>query len=381
MVKKNYLSSLDAEVSRLGFGCMRFPTTDNGKIDRAKSNEMLQYAYDHGVNYYDTAWGYHNGESQLVTGEFLSGKPRGSFYLATKLPLWLCKEESDNARIFEEQLANCQVDFFDFYLAHAFNAARYEEYVRLNTHEYLTEMKRQGKIKRLGFSYHGDLDTLRKLLDEFEWDFVQLQVNYFDYSYPKSNARQEYEMVTAKGLPCICMEPVRGGFLANLPDSVRVEMEQFEGAKLSSAAWALRWCMDQENMRVILSGMSTLEQVKENIAVFSGENDRLTDEERTMIGKATDTLLAADTVPCTACRYCMDCPFGVDIPGVFDIYNQYRIFQTPNAFGWQWDIMVKDGHGPEQCTRCGACEPMCPQSIAIPDQLERICAEVAALKQ
>ncbi|MFV0400954.1 MAG: aldo/keto reductase [Oscillospiraceae bacterium] len=381
MVKKNYLSSLDAEVSRLGFGCMRFPTTDDGKIDRAKSNEMLGYAYDHGVNYYDTAWGYHNGESQIVTGEFLSGKPRESFYLATKLPLWLCKEESDNKRIFEEQLTNCRVDFFDFYLAHAFNADRYEEYVRLNTHEYLTEMKRQGKIKRLGFSYHGDLETLRKLLDEFEWDFVQLQVNYFDYAYPKSNARQEYEMVTTKGLPCVCMEPVRGGFLANLPDSVRVEMDQFEGAKLSPAAWALRWCMDQENMRVILSGMSTLEQVKENVEVFSGDNDRLTDAERAMIGKVTDTLLAADTVPCTACRYCMDCPFGVDIPGVFETYNQYRIFQTPNAFGWQWDNMVKDGHGPEQCTRCGACEPMCPQNIAIPDQLERICAEVAALKK
>ena len=376
MVKKVDLAG--KQISRLGFGCMRLPLNDDGTIDRVEAARMVDRAYKAGVNYYDTAYGYHNRESQLFIGEALKKYPRDSFYLATKLPIWLCEgKKSGVEEKFLEQLEACQVDYFDFYLVHSLDQTRYDEFVKSEAHEYLTEQKKAGKIGLLGFSYHGDYDTFVKLLDNYEWDFVQIQINYIDDVMMKAN--ELYEQLCNRNIPCVVMEPVRGGALANPPQAAVDEMNTL-GTGLSPAAWALRWCIDKDNMKIILSGMSTMEQVDDNLKTFSEYPVKFSDEERAMVDRARDHIMAVKTVPCTGCAYCMDCPFGVDIPEVFAIYNQYKLFN--NAFRTKMNYLhlTNNGHDASLCVSCGACVSMCPQAIAIPERLAEVHEIVSALQ-
>lgn len=367
------IPKLNVNVSRLGFGCMRFPTLESGKIDREKALDMIDLAYKSGVNYYDTAYGYHNEESEDFVREALSRYPRDSFFLADKLPLWLIKEKDDTTALLEKQLGRCGVEYFDFYLMHAANAERWKTVKEFGVYDILREKKNQGIIRALGFSYHGDYDTFADMIDTYEWDFVQIQTNYIDVV--AMDSQKFHDKLNEKGIPCIVMEPVRGGFLANPPE---VALEQFKKVNDNSPArWALRWCLSQHNMPIILSGMSSLDQVRENLETFSQE-ETMSEAEKQAIETARAKILDIKTVPCTACGYCMDCVFGVNIPEVFSIYNQYKLFQ--NGFrAWADYGELSSEHSAEACTQCGACAPMCPQSIDIPGELDKLNVELVEL--
>jgi len=355
------------EVSRLGYGCMRFPMKD-GKIDGALSGEMLDTAYKNGVNYFDSAYVYLGGQSEGFVGATLSKYPRDSYYMATKLPVWEVERESDVNKLFEEQLIRLGMDYIDFYMLHALNAERWAAVKELKMIERLADLKERGKIKFLGFSYHGDYDTFADAVGAYPWDFVQIQINYSDYDLIGAGAL--YRLLGEKGIPCIVMEPVRGGFLAEPPMEVRDIMAKADPA-VSPAAWALRWCMDLENAPVILSGMNELSQVEENIGVFE-RGRSLSPEEREMFGRCVDILKAVKSIPCTSCGYCMDCPYGVDIPGIYGIYNIYRLFGSTFRANADYKDFLNRGVGFEGCVKCGACTPKCPQGIEIPEKLEEM---------
>ncbi|MCL2564785.1 MAG: aldo/keto reductase [Defluviitaleaceae bacterium] len=354
-------------VSRLGYGAMRFPTID-GKIDREPSEAMVDAAFKGGVNYFDTAYIYLNQESESFMGEVLSKYPRDSFYIATKLPIWLANQEKDVIKIFEEQLNRLRVEMIDFYMLHALNGGRWNAAKKLRAMEQLLEEKKKGRIKFLGFSYHGDLETFKGLVDEFDWDFVQIQINYADYEM--IGAKAYFDILAEKKIPCIVMEPVRGGFLADPPPRVSELMTALD-SKLSPAAWAMRWCMDLDNTPVILSGMSHMDQVEDNLETFKVPK-KLSSGEKEMFASAVDVLKSVKSVPCTACNYCMDCPYGVDIPGIFSIYNIQQLFGNNFRANADYKDFLELKKAGDKCINCGQCAPLCPQDIDIPNKLTEL---------
>lgn len=360
------LEKLGAKPSRLGFGLMRLPLAKDGRIDRPAALAMVDKAYQNGVNYFDTAYAYHDGESELFAAEALSRYPRDSFQLATKLPTWLVQSYEDVGRLFSEQLEKCGVEYFDVYLIHSLDKNRWPVIREVKAYEQLLQKKKEGKIRFLGFSYHGDFDTFREIIDTYEWDFVQIQTNYLDARMIE--AEQYHDLLTRKGIACIVMEPVRGGFLARLPDAAKRELNAVNGD--SQVKWAFRWCLGHENTPIILSGMSDMAQVEENLEIFS-EQIPFTAEEQAALGRAVEKILAIRTVPCTACRYCMDCDFGVDIPGIFGTYNEYKLFGDKERLRLRLQELG-DAHSASVCTSCAVCAPKCPQGIEIPGRLAEV---------
>jgi predicted aldo/keto reductase-like oxidoreductase len=366
------------EVSRLGFGCMRLPTNEDRTIDREKSLAMIDKAYKAGVNYFDTAYNYINGTSEIFTGDALRRYPRDSYYFATKLPVSRIIEEAQVDEIFTEQLKKTGLEYFDFYMLHGMNGMRIKPMRELGIYDKLIAKKEAGLIRRLGFSFHGDYEALCELVDNFKWDFVQIQINYLDYIM--TDAKALYDKLTEKGIPVVVMEPVRGGYLANPPDSVKDEMKAFEGGKVTPAGWAMRWCISMENMPVILSGMNAMEQVDENLDTFSRDDAILTDAQRDFLGRCADMIMNAKAIPCTGCAYCMDCPSGVNIPLVFAKYNQYKLFHNSfRMFNDRQELIAK-GAWADACVKCGVCVPLCPQGIDIPARLEEIEKETAGIQ-
>lgn len=355
------------DVSLLGMGCMRLPVTNTNEIDYKKTEEMIDFAYDNGITYYDTAYPYHNGQSEIVIGSILKKYPRESFLLADKMPIWNCKTLDDVKRIFNEQLQKCQVDYFDFYLCHAMNLDRYQLYKKLGAFDYLVEMKKCGKIKNLGFSYHDAAQNIIPIADELAWDFAQIQFNYLDYDM--QDAKKQYEELTKRNISVVVMEPVRGGMLANVCEEAKDLYKKYN-EKSSVASWALRYCASFSNIKVILSGMSNLEQLKDNINTFSNYVE-LNDEEMQIIQQAKKMILGNDFIPCTGCRYCMPCPFGVDIPRVFRTFNMYGIHKDIERFKNDM-ARFDDANLPKNCKACKKCMKECPQGIDIPNQLQKI---------
>ena len=355
------------EVSRLGYGCMRLPMVD-GEIDKELSEKMIDTAYLNGVNYFDTAYVYLNGKSEIFVGQALKKYPRDSYYIATKLPTWMVSEEKDVHHILEEQLNKLDMDYVDFYLIHGVTATRLEMMRKYDIYEKCLELKKSGKIKFLGFSFHGSLDTLQTVLDEYDWDFVLVQINYTDWDM--IGAKNFYHLLEEKGVPSIIMEPVRGGFLANPPDEVK-DLMAAEDPSVSPAGWALRWCMDLDNAPVILSGMSEQGQVDENLKIFEKER-KLSDSEKAMFEKAVNCFKKVNAVGCTYCGYCMDCPHGVDIPGIFRIYNIHQIFKNNFRASSDYNDFMVRGRGFDKCTKCDVCAKQCPQNIAISEKLEEL---------
>ena len=378
-VKKVFDKRLGVEISQLGFGAMRLPTQDDGKIDWKRSEEMVDYAYKAGINYFDTAYGYHAGESQVFMGEALKKYPRDSFHFATKLPIWMIDSKQAMENIFNEQFKNCSLDYFDFYMMHGLGEDRYDLIEKYGIYEYLLEQKKAGRIKFLGFSYHGNYETFKKLFDNYKWDFAMIQYNYVDDIMIETG--KYYVVMAEHDVPCMVMEPVRGQYLANPPQAVIDEMESFKGDKYSPAAWALRWCRDKSNTAVTISGMSNMEQLKENIQTFAQSPEKLTADEAALLDRARDIMLAIKTIPCTYCGYCMDCPAGVDIPHLFEVYNQYKLFPNEFRAGINYGKLVRDGKGFEHCTECGVCSPLCPQKIDIPKNLAVLSEELEPLRQ
>lgn len=361
MQYKNFKDNIS--ISRLGMGAMRLPVVgeDQGNIDYDKAKEIIDYAYKNGINYYDTAYIYHNQKSEEFLGKALKEYPRESFYVADKFNL---QAQPDCAKQFQEQLDRLQMEYIDFYLMHGIQDPWIEEFFNSGAIAYFDEKKKEGKIRNLGFSFHGSPDNLRRLLKAYQWDFVQIQLNYFDWYY--GEAKVLYEILEEAGIPIMVMEPVRGGRLASLtPEAEKVLKDAEPDASISS--WALRWVMSRPQVQVVLSGMSNMEQIQDNVRTFS-EKGELSDEEDALLKKAAEIFRPTVAVPCTACRYCCpECPQGLDIPKILALYNDIKMGEVWRA---SFANALPEGKRPEDCIGCGSCTSHCPQSIDVPSIMQ-----------
>lgn len=370
---KKFIKNLGISLPRLGFGCMRFPTKDE-KIDFDKAKEMIEYAMENGLNYFDTAYPYHNEESEKFLGKVLSQFPRESFYLTTKLPIWKVKDENDAERLFNEQLERCNTEYFDFYLLHAMNAERKEIMDKFNLYDFLIKKKEEGKIKHIGFSFHDNRDVLEELVSKHSWDVVQLQINYWDFA--ENDAKSLYEVLEKYNVPCFVMEPVRGGFLSSFAPKVEKHMKDYSSNSIAS--WAIRWVAALPNVAIVLSGMSNMAQLKDNISTLT-DFQPLNEDELKIIDKVIDELKNINPIPCTNCRYCMECPFGVDIPKVFKIYNDYKKTENREITYRAYFKFLDEKKRANMCKECNSCVPKCPQHINIPVELKKIHEELIGL--
>lgn len=371
-MEKRKMEKLGAETSLLGFGCMRFPVTKEGKINEPEAERMLDKAIAEGVNYIDTAYPYHNGDSEPFVGKVLQKYPRDSFYLATKLPVWLVKTVEDVDRLLNEQLERLQTDHIDFYLMHAMGAERWHEMLEIGCVKRLEQLKAEGKIRYLGFSFHDSYEAFEEILQARDWDFCQIQLNYMDEE--EQAGLKGYELTVKKNIPLVIMEPVKGGSLAMFAEDITEKFHALD-AEASVASYALRWVGSLPNVKVILSGMSTMEQVEDNLRTFK-DFQPLSDRENQVIDEVVTLLNSRVQNGCTGCRYCMPCPFGVDIPGSFRSWNTYHMYQNYNVVKWTWENEMGETHQPKNCVKCGKCEKACPQKLSIREDLERVQADL-----
>ena len=362
-----YRDFQDIKLSALGMGAMRLPVVDgdDSRIDEKKAEEMVAYAMENGVNYYDTAWGYHGGNSELVMGKALKSYPRESFYLASKFPGYDLANMDKVEEIFEKQLEKCQVEYFDFYLFHNVCEMNIDAYLdpKYGIFEYLMKQKENGRIRHLGFSAHGRMDVLKRFLDAYgeHMEFCQLQLNYLDWTF--QNAKEKVELMREHNIPVWVMEPVRGGKLASLDPENESKLKALRPEE-SIAAWAFRFLQSVPEVKVVLSGMSNMEQMQENIRTYGEEKPLNKKEMDTLMGIAED-MVKKNVVPCTACHYCVDhCTQGLDIPRLLELYNEHAFtgggFIAPMAL----EAIPEDKH-PDACIGCRSCEAVCPQQIKI----------------
>lgn len=366
------MEKLGVETSLLGFGCMRFPQTPEGKIDEVLTEKMLDRAIAQGVNYIDTAYPYHDGQSEVVAGKILKKYDRNSYYLATKLPVWLVNTVEDVDKYLEEQLAKLQTDHIDFYLMHAMGKERWNKMLEIGCVKRLEELKEQGKIKYLGFSFHDKYEVFEEILNYRDWDFCQIQLNYMDAE--EQAGLKGYQLATDKGIPVIVMEPVKGGSLAVFAEDITAKLKELN-PEATPASFALRWVGSLPGVKVILSGMSSMEQVEDNLGTFA-DFKPLSEQEQSTIRQVTEILRSRVQNGCTGCRYCMPCPAGVDIPGCFAAWNTYHMYQNYHSVSWNWEMVLGDAHQPKNCVQCGKCEAQCPQKIAIREDLKKVQADL-----
>lgn len=372
-MEKRRLEKLGIETSLLGFGCMRFPMTEEGKIDEPQAERMLDKAIEAGVNYIDTAYPYHGGESETFVGKVLKKYDRSSFYLATKLPCWKVNVIEDVDAIFQEQLGKLQTDYIDFYLVHALDKERFRKVVELGMLDRLEKLKEQGKIKYLGFSFHDSYDVFEDILNYREWDFCQIQLNYMD-----ANEKEEfqqagmkgYRLTEEKGVPLVIMEPIKGGSLASFPEDITEKYRRLD-ENASVASFALRWVASLPNVKVVLSGMSTMEQVEDNLKTFR-DFKPLSAKESATIDEIVELINSRIQNSCTGCSYCMPCPAGVDIPRNFRMWNIYHMYRNYNMVKDGWENGIPAESKAANCIKCGKCEQVCPQKISIRADLEKV---------
>lgn len=371
-MKMRKLEKLGIETSLLGFGCMRFPTTSEGKIDEPAAEAMLDKAIAAGVNYIDTAYPYHGGDSEPFVGRVLKKYDRSSFYLATKLPVWMVNSVEDAKRIFEEQLARLQTDYIDFYLLHAMDKERWETMLKLGVVEFCEQLKKEGRIKYFGFSFHDDYEVFEEIINYKEWDFCQIQLNYMDVD--EQAGMKGYRLAEEKGVPLVIMEPIKGGSLAAYADDITGMFRGLD-AKVSIASFALRWVGSLPGVKVILSGMSNMEQTEDNLSTFI-DFVPLSDKEKATINEIVTILNSRVQNGCTGCRYCMPCPAGVNIPGNFKAWNNYHMYQNYNVVKWSWETDMGEAQQAKNCIQCGKCETHCPQRLAIREDLKKVQADL-----
>ena len=367
MIDRRMIPALGKEISRLGYGGMRFPKNGD-EVDMDAAVQLLRKAYEMGINYFDTAMVYHKGESEKIFGKAFEPYPRDSYLIADKMSIWLCSDEEDMKARFYNQLKTLKTDYIDFYLVHSLNRNHYKKVKDLHCVEFLQQMKQEGKIKHLGFSFHDTYQVFTQILNDYTWDFVQIQLNYLDWH--NQGAEQLYRELERRNLPVMVMEPVRGGYLATI-DSERAKPFLELEPQRSIASWAIRWVESLPQVAVVLSGMSDLQQLEDNVATMTNF-EPMNEQELAAIDRVVEEIRKVNEIPCTGCRYCMDCPMGVDIPEIFSIYSQYKIFGKEKAFVQDYEEVVEHGNGAEHCVRCMACTTKCPQMIAIPDKLEMI---------
>ncbi len=369
----------ELELSALGMGTMRLPVLDgnDAKIDEERTAEMVAYAMEQGINYYDTAWGYHGGNSELVMGKVLEKYPRDSFFLATKFPGYDLANMNKVEKIFEEQLKKCRVDYFDFYLIHNVCEMNIDAYLdkKYRIDEYLVKQKEEGRIRHLGFSAHGNYDVMKRFLEAYgdHMEFCQIQLNYIDWTF--QDAKAKVELIKEYGIPIWVMEPVRGGKLAKLPENAEKVLKELRPDE-NIPAWAFRFLQSIPEVTMILSGMSDFEQLRENVKTFETEKT-LSEKEMDALLKVADGMLN-DTLPCTSCHYCVShCPKGLDIPRLIDLYNEHSFtgggFLAPMAL-----MAIPKKKHPTACIGCRSCEAVCPQQIKISEAMSDFAGKLRA---
>jgi len=379
MQYKNF-GRLDWETSILGFGTMRFPTIDNdmGQIDEPEATRMLHYAIDHGVNYIDTAYTYHGENSERFLGRALQGGYRERVKLASKLPPWLVKNRDDLDRIFDDQLEKLQTGSLDFYLLHALNAKHWTNLRNLGVLDWLERKRADGRIKQIGFSFHDLFPTFKEIVDGYDWTFCQIQYNFMDIEYQAGTEGLKY--AADKGLAVVIMEPIRGGRLAgNVPPAIQEIWDTAEQRR-SPAEWALQWVWNHPEVTLLLSGMSTMEQIQQNIETADKSGpDTLTAQELALFDQVREKYEELCPIPCTGCQYCLPCPSGVNIPRVLDIYNDAVMYNDWTLARLIYNNYVAESNRANNCTECGECLDKCPQQIEIPNWLatahSKLCKE------
>lgn len=364
------------EISRLGLGNMRLPCKTpikreaNPLIDYNKAQELVDMAYENGVNYFDTAYMYHAGKSEKFIGQALKKYPRESYYLADKLPIWMCKRPADMQKIFDKQLQRTGIDCFDFYLLHSLDKGNFEKCEKYGAYDFLLEKQKQGLIKNIGFSFHGTIDDLKTIVATHHWDFAQIQMNYLDWK--NQDAKTQYEILTEAGIPVIVMEPVRGGKLADVPKRVE-ELFKNNAPDKSIASWAIRFCATHDNVLTILSGMNAKEQMLDNLQSLT-DFVPMTDVELKICQNAASIINESEIIPCTGCDYCADCPKSVKISTIFDVYNKLKTGEYTAEQAKEKYAQIDVNH--TQCVACGKCKEHCPQSIDIPKMLSETISSV-----
>ena len=368
----------DLQLSGLGLGMMRLPVLDgdDGRVDEAAAAEMIDYAYQSGINYFDTAWGYHNGNSELTAGKYLSRYPRESYYLATKFPGYDLSNMDKVEEIFERQLEKCQTPYFDFYLFHNVYEGNIGAYLdpKYGILDYLLKQKANGRIRHLGFSAHGSVEVIRRFLDAYgqHMEFCQLQLNYMDWHF--QNAQEKAALLNEAGIPIWVMEPVRGGKLAKASEGLSALMKSMRPEE-SIPAWAFRFLQSVPGVTMVLSGMSTMEQLKANIATY-GTDAPLSKDEFDALVQYVDEEVRSAGLPCTACHYCTShCPQALPIPELIALYNEHKAtgggFIAPMAVG----SMPREKR-PASCVGCRSCEQVCPQQIKISEMMAEFTAMI-----
>ena len=373
-----YRDFQDVKLSALGMGAMRLPVVDgdDSKIDEAAAFAMVDEAMARGVNYYDTAWGYHNGNSELVMGKALARHPREKFYLATKFPGYDLSNMGKVEEIFEKQLEKCQVEYFDFYLFHNVCEMNIDAYLdpKYGTYDYLLAQKKNGRIRHLGFSAHGDYDVMKRFLEAYgkDMEFCQIQLNYLDWDF--QDAKRKVELLNQWNIPVWVMEPLRGGKLASLAPEDEAKLKALRPDE-GIPAWAFRYLQSIPSVVVTLSGMSNMEQMKENIATF--ETDKpLNETELETLHAIAQGMVKKIVLPCTACHYCTShCPQGLDIPNLLSLYNEHCFTQGGFIAPMALSAIPADKQ-PSACIGCHSCEAVCPQGIKISEAMADFTAKL-----
>ena len=361
------------KVSLLGLGTMRLPQKSDGSVRETEAIQMIRAAIDGGVNYVDTAYIYHGGKSEVITGKALRDGYREKVLLADKMPLWLLEDETTQPTIFDEQLARLGVQVIDMYLAHNINAPSWKRAQKHNTMRFLEEKKAEGRIKHIGFSFHDALPFFKEVIDAYPWDFCQIQLNYMDTAYQAGVEGMKY--AAAKGIPVVVMEPLKGGLLTDrLPAGVQQLWNQAD-IQRTPAEWALRWVADFPEVLTILNGVSSMEQLTENMDTLSRAlPNSLTEQEHHIIQQAADAYNALLPYACTKCRYCMPCPRGVDIPEAIGYYNEWSLYARNPKTKEVFHLFVPENKRPGQCDGCKTCEERCPQGLPIAEAMKKTAA-------
>ena len=370
--------NLDWNASALGFGCMRLPVIDgqpnSPNIDEPEAVRMIRHAIDSGVNYFDTAYPYHSGQSELVLGRALRDGYREKVKLATKLPIWLVNAPEDFDRYLNEQLEKLQTSDIDFYLFHALDLSRWQNVVL--RHSLLAKAEAalaDGRIRHLGFSFHGGFSDFAEILDGTDlWSFCQIQYNYVDIE--NQAGTRGLKMAETRGLAVVVMEPLMGGRLTDPPPDIRESLDSFH-LQRSPARWALDWLWNQPEVTVVLSGMSTMQQVEENLAFADASCiGTFTPEEEALVAEARHKYQERIAIPCTRCGYCMPCPTGLDIPVNFELFNYAKAFDDRPSAQFRYKAFLTEAQRSSSCINCGICEPLCPQNIPIADWMPKVAA-------
>lgn len=365
MKYSNFINE-NVKTSRLGFGVMRLPIIeeDNGLINYRKSRKLIEKSLELGINYFDTAYIYHRGQSEIFTGEMFRGDLRKEVFLATKLPVWKVKKPGDFEELLDVELTKLQTNYIDFYLLHSLDKEKFQIVKDNNIYESLIKAKKDGKVNYIGFSFHDDYEVFKEIIDTYEFDFCQIQLNYLDENYQAGLKGMKY--AKDKGLGVVIMEPLRGGQLANLPQSIKDNLGDDTPASL-----AFSYLLNLEEVDVILSGMNEITQIEENVKTFNEITPNSLDKDKlSKINYLKDEIANRLKVDCTRCNYCMPCPTGVKIPTVFSIYNNKHIFEQGEKSKKDYAKLIKDNSDQSKCIQCGICESKCPQHLEIIEDLK-----------